>query len=337
MLAPAVEFSGFTHDDWDRVLSLFRPRRPDGRPRAVDRPRGFVVAIHDGQRVRKLIHSRVGRLRLDDIQERWPVGPEELARQHDASWSLIIRAGALETVMEQLGANLRPHHSTTEQWLLFIDLVRYQLLQGGVEMWPARFAGVPLPSPAMVDATLDSVCPVGKSMLIGLFEDDALWSCIALRRGSRGFNLVLGPDSLRPRLGLLSGDFRRDHRHLARAVTDRAGPLSLGCFAEAETFRQLEVDPTPGAWALAVATRDVVLAPVPAGLTVPLGIDAGRAALGALRQMLHTIDPEGTMLASRLEPTVNAIVSVAFGDRSVEELLGFHPLDLLRRLLSRDG
>jgi hypothetical protein len=183
----------------------------------------------------------------------------------------------------------------------------------------------------MIESTIDSVCPRGRSMLVGLFDRDELWTSIALRRGPRGFDLILGPDEIRPRLGLLSGDFRRDHRHLARVVADRIGPLSLGCFAEQETFRRLEVDPTPGAWAMAVAVRDIVLSPAPPGMVVPLGLDAGRAAFSALRSVASRLDPAGV-----LAPTLGLLREVALGDRAVEDVLGFHPLDVLRKLLSRE-
>jgi len=259
------------------------------------------------------------------------VTAEELARRHLASGALCLERDALENVMEELGMRLRREDDLTAQWLTLLSLVQAQLNAGRIQMWPQRLRGMPLPSKPMIDRTLDLVCPRGKTMLIGLFDRDELWSSIALRRGARGIDLVLGPDALRGELGLLSGDFRRDHRHLVRAVSERAGPLSLGCFAEYRTFLDLEVDPTPGAWALAVAVRDVVLHPVPAAMAVPIGIDAGRAAFSALREVAARIDPAGV-----LAPALGAMRDVAFGDRKLEDVLGFNPLELLRRLLSRE-
>lgn len=331
MLAPDVRFEGFTQTDWDRVLELFRPRRPEGKPRDPNRSEGVVVAVHHDGKLRKLLHSRVGRLRLDDLAPDWPLSAEQLAQRHDASWAISMKSGALDAVMERLGSRLRQHHDFTDQWLLLVGALQEQAWEGGLEIWPRRLSGIPVPTRGMIESSLDTVCPRGKTMLIGLFDRDALWTSIALRRGPRGFDLVLGPDALRSRLGLLSGDFRRDHRHLARAVSDLAGPLSLGCFAEYETFRELEVDATPGAWAMAVAVRDVVLSPVPPAMAVPLGLDAGRAAFSALRSVAARIDPAGVLV-----PALGALRDVALGDRRVEEVLGFHPLTLLRKLLARD-
>ena len=332
VLAPDVRFEGFTHDDWRRVLELFRPVRPEGQSRDRERPLGLVVAVHSDGKLRKLLHTKVGRLRLDDLAPDWPIGCEELARRHHASWALKVEAGALDAAMETLGARVRRHHDWTRQWLILLDAVQEQMLSGHIELWPSRLHGIPMPTQPMIDRTLDTVCPSGKTMLVGLFDGAKLWTSIALRRGPRGFELVLGPDEVRPQLGLLSGDFRRDHRHLARAVSDLAGPLSLGLFAEYKTLRALEVDPTPGAWAMAVAVRDVVLSPVPMAMAVPLGLDAGRAALIALRDVAARIDPAGV-----LTPAMGALRDVTLGRRQVEDLLGFNPLEVLRKLLSRDS
>src|SRR5262249_49726324 len=87
--------------------------------------------------------------------------------------------------------------------------------------------------------------------------------------------------------------WRRDYRHLARAIEHRAGPLSFGCYAEVATIRALEVDPSPGAWARAAALRDIILSPLPAPLAIPLGLDAGRAAFQALRAVAGRLPGDG--------------------------------------------
>lgn len=330
MLSPDVRFEGFTSRDWRRVLELFRPLRRDAG-RAADRPQGLVIAVHSHGRLRKLVHSQVGRLRLDDVAADWPLGAAELACRHDAAWAVCLESGSLEAVMEQLGAQARPEDDFVSQCLQLWSLCRQQILAGRIDLWPRRLQGVPVASTRMIEATVDMVCPAGKAMLLGLFDRGELWTSVAVRRGARGIDAIVGPEALRPSLGLLSGDLRRDHRHVVRAAVDLLGPLSFGCFAEQQTFRKLEVDPIPGAWALAVAVRDVVLHPVPAAVALPLGIDAGRAALEALRAVAARLDPAGV-----LSPTLAAIRDVALGDRDIVAVLGFHPLDILRKLLERE-
>lgn len=331
MLAPDVRFEGFACRDWQRVLELFRPLGPQGRPRDPERPQGTVIAVHGRGVLRKLVHSQAGRLRLDDAARDWPLSAEALARRHDASYAVVLESGALEWILEELGARLRREDDLTAQVLTLLTLVREQIERGAIDAWPRRLTGIPIPRAATVERSLDTVCPPGKAMLLGLFDGDELWTSLCLRRSARGFDWVLGPEFVRSELGLLSGDFRRDHRHLVGAVTRRVGPLALACTTDVATFRRLEVDPTPGAWAKAVAVRDVVLYPAPAGMALPLGLDAGRAALRALQTVVARIDPAGV-----LEPALALVREVAASARPLEDSLGFDPLEVLRRLLSRE-
>ncbi|HVY48996.1 MAG TPA: hypothetical protein VHB21_24065 [Minicystis sp.] len=347
MFSADVRFEGFTATDWTRVLSLFRPRRAAGEARDPARPHGGVVAVHKDGRLLKLVHTAVGRLRLDEARAAWPLAVDELARRHDASWAAVLELGALEAIMEGFGAKSRRTDDATTQLLHLVELAQIEVLRRRIELWPRRLRGVPIPSPAVVHGTMDALCPVGKTMLLGAFEAGELWTMVALRRGAGGLDLILGPDEVRADMGLLAGDWRRDHRHLARAVEHRGGPLAFGCYAEVATLRRLEVDPTPGAWARAAAVRDVILAPLPAPLAIPLGLDAGRAAFAALRSAAERLDPLG-VAAPALERLRERIVTASQREPAEGEghergpvadlvaLLGFHPLELLRKLLSRE-
>jgi hypothetical protein len=348
VLSADVRFEGFTATDWTRVLSLFRPRRLGGEHRDPLRPRGGVVAVHAGGALLKLVHTEVGRLRLDDAQRAFPCTAAELAHAHHASWSAILEFGTLEAIMDRFAERTRRGDDITAQTITLLQVAREEALAGRIAIWPGRLRGVPIPSPVMVSGTLDTVCPVGRTMVLGLFEDGELWTSIALRRGPLGFDLVLGPDEVRTDMGLLSGDWRRDYRHLARAVEDRAnaatmgatppnprsGLIALGCYAEVATLRRLEVDPNPGAWARAAALRDVIVVPLPAPLAIPLGIDAGWAAWNALKNVAERIDPVGIVA-----PAMAAVRRAALGgveDGDPKDLRGFHPLELLRKMLSRE-
>jgi hypothetical protein len=331
VLAPDVRFEGFTTTDWVRVLSIFRPRPRAHEERDPDRPRGGVIAVHDRGKLKKLLHTVVGRLRLDEAQLSFPMSARSLAARHHASWAAILSAGVLDDIMDRFAARVRRGDDLTAQTILLLQVAREEATNGRIELWPGRMRGVPIPPASVVHATIDSVCRPGRTMLVGLFEDDELWTCFAMRRGPSGFDLLLGPDEVRADMGLLAGDWRRDHRHLAQAVEQRAGPLSLGCFAEVATMRALLVDPTGGAWARAFAVRDVILSPIPPAIGIPLGIDAGRAALSALRSLTERVDPLGVVV-----PTVRAALGRSGEGEEDKGLFGFHPLEVLRKLISRD-
>lgn len=334
MLSADVRFEGFTATDWTRVLSLFRPRRLGSEQRDPARARGGVIAVHAGGKLLKLVHTEVGRLRLDEAQRLFAgtVRAEALARAHHASWGLVLEAGTLDAIMDRFAERTRRGDEITAQTITLVQVAREELQAGRIDLWPFRLRGVPIPSPAMVRGSLDSVCPVGRTMVVGLFEAGELWTSIALRRGPTGVNLILGPDEIRGDMGLLAGDWRRDYRHLARAIEDRSGELAFGCYAEVATLRKLEVDPNPGAWARAAALRDVILAPLPAPLAIPLGVDAGRAAWGALRVVAERMDKVGVVA-----PALAALRELTSGGRDVKDVFGFHPLELLRKLLSRES
>ena len=154
MLAPDVRFEGFTHQDWTRFLELFEPLRPEGKPRDPDRPQGLVVALHGGGRLLKLLHSKAGRLRLDDVAPDWPISSAELARRHDASWAIKLDAEALVRVMETLGLRLRRQDDHTTQWLVGRG---HALGEGDhVRHHAHAFASEPVPEPAERRDDLDS-------------------------------------------------------------------------------------------------------------------------------------------------------------------------------------
>ena len=332
MLSADVRFEGFTATDWTRFLSLFRPRRPTSELRDPSRPRGGVVAVHEGGRLRKLVHTEVGRLRLDEAQRAFPCTAAALAQSHHASWCAVLAAGTLEAVMDRFAERCRRGDDVVAQSITLAQIIREEASAGHIDLWPGRLRGMPIPSASMVKGSLDSVCPASQTMVVGLFEAGELWTSIALRRGLGGFNLVLGPDEVRGDMGLLAGDWRRDYRHLSRAIEERCGPLALGCYAEVGTLRKLEVDPNPGAWARAAALRDLILSPLPVPLAIPIGVDAGRAAWSALRLVAERIDPIGVV-----SPAMAALRDLTSGDRDVKDVFGFHPLVLLRKLLSRES
>jgi hypothetical protein len=174
-------------------------------------------------------------------------------------------------------------------------------------------------------------------MVLGVFDGGELATCLVLRRRGAGIDKLVGPDELRPEMGLLSGDFRRDHRHLLHAVEQRVAPVAVGCFGELQTFRTLAGVREAGAWARAVAAQDVVVSPWMPALAVPLGVDVGRAALRELRTLAMWVG--ASHLLSRDGPLAKALLGLerpAFVSPDIAQFLGFDPFKLLGRLLSHE-
>jgi len=328
VLTADVRFEGFSPTDWSRLLSMFRVAPPKEHEGGA---RGGLVLIHDG-RIRKALHTRDGR--IDPATIRWPADLADVASEAGVRFVWAFHTGALEELMERFGARVKRGDDGLTHALILFGAFRELLDEGAIASWPRKLKNVPVPTRAVVDRAIDSVCPAGKTMLLALYEDGELWTSLVLRRahGSLArFDSIIGPMQLRREMGFVSGDFRRDYRHLVNAVEALYGPLSIGVHAEVATVRELITNAEAGDWARAVALRDVVLAPLPLVLTVPLSVDATRGALSLAARAAKQIDPLGVV-----QPALQLL------GRALPELPpfsgtspGFSPLALLRKLLER--
>jgi hypothetical protein len=217
-----------------------------------------------------------------------------------------------------------------EQALELGHALRELEAEGLVAMWPKRFADIPLPGPRVIGTALDMLCGDGRAIALGVFRHGELYTGLVARRRGAGFDRIVGPDELRPEMGLLSGDFRRDFRHFVRAAETEVGLLSLGVFGELPTFQMLARDVTPGSFALAVAARDLIISPTSPALAVPLGIDVGRAAFAGLRGLVERLGA-----GAALSPLLGR--AEEFVSRDLSALLGFDPWAALVGLFERDS
>jgi hypothetical protein len=253
----------------------------------------------------------------------------QLAGSYDASWAVELSAGALEELVERFADRLRPRQEYLEQALELARALRELEAEGLVAMWPRRFADIPVPGSRVIGTALDLLCGEGRAMALGVFRHGELYTGLVARRRGLGFDRIVGPDELRSEMGLLSGDFRRDYRHFAAAAERTVAPLAVGAFAELLTFQALAKDPAPGAFALAVAARDLLISPVSPALAVPLGLDVGRAAFAGLRGLAERFGAGGALgpLFGRAEELIS---------RDVSAQLGFDPWAALVGLFERD-
>ncbi len=283
-----MRFEGWDTHDWRELLALFRRLRPPSRAGASP---GGIVAVTEEGRLVKLLSTRSGR--LDPRSEPWPMALSELAERHGARFALRLDLGALEELMERFAARCSPDDDVLVEALAMASIARDLALEGKLAAHPLDLAKLSVPSARVVGRTLLGLCPDGKVVALVVFSEGKLETALALRRRGKGFDLVLGPGPLREGMGLLSGDFRRDHRYVAKALEDTAGELAMGLFLETSMLRRLLADPAPGAWARAVAVRDVVVSPMSAAVMVPLVVDAARGLLDTVRTVSSRYDPTG--------------------------------------------
>jgi hypothetical protein len=321
MFSADIQVLDFTAQDWLRLPDLFRqPGAASVAPAA-----GGILAVRKGDRVVKVVSTLRGRL-----PPPWAghANAEELAREHQGSSALVLSGVALEQLGDRFARRMARGQSFHEHVEAFIAAMRELEREGELELWPTPFSDWPIPTERAFASALDLVCPDGKSVLIGAFDAGELYTALCLRRRGSAFDLVMGPDRLRRDMGLLSGDFLRDYRYLGAAAESRLGPIAVGCYAELDTFRYLASETQPGAWATAVAARDVVLTPVTPGLAVPLGVDAGRAALVFAKGLAERFGMLGGLRsAAALAPALGR--AYAYVQSDVARYLGFDPWRVL--------
>ncbi len=323
MFTPDAQVLDFSAQDWLRLPDLFRAPGPM-TPTA---PSGGILAVREGQRVVKVTSTVRGRLPLPDAGH---ATAASLAQAHAGAFAVVLSTTALEQFGDRFARRLTRGQSFHVQIEALVGAMRELEQEGEVELWPTPFSEWPLPTERAFGNALDLVCPEGKALVIGAFDAGELYTALCLRRRGSAFDVVMGPDRVRRDMGLLSGDFSRDYRYLGAAVEARLGPLAVGCYAELSTFRRLAMEPLPGAWATAVAMRDVVLTPVTAGLAVPLGVDAGRAALSLAKGLLSSFGIfEGLRGSTSLGPRLEKAYALVESD--VRRYLGFDPWRVLTR------
>ena len=324
MITRDVSFEGFTATDWQRLADVFR----GGGRGAEAAGKGGVVAVTTGNRLRKLVHTKRGRLDLKSAE--WPQKLPALAGRYDSNWAVELSTGALEDLVERFSERLRPRQDFLEQGLELGRALRELETEGLVAMWPKRFADIPLPGSRIVSTALDMLCGDGRAVALGVFRHGELYTGLVARRRGLGFDRIVGPDELRPEMGLLSGDFRRDYRHFVAAAERQVGLLSLGVFGELQTFQMLARSAAPGSFALAVAARDLIVSPTSPALALPLGIDVGRAAFAGIRGLAERFGA-----GSALSPLFGR--AEQFVARDLSALLGFDPWSTLVGLFERDS
>lgn len=306
MLHQDVRFEGWDVRDWQRLISALR------RPAAAvspNEPSGGLFVLHDGARLQKLLHTSAGRLPLAGGDAR-PLA--DLCVEHRARWGVSIHDGALDELMERVGARAARTDDLVDQLLSFASTAQRMAVEGAISTYPSDLAALRLPSADWARGALLRLLPDGKVLALGLFEAGDLWTALVLRRRGRTIDLVLGPEELRSRMGLLSGDFRRDYRFLVAAIEELAGPIGTGVFTDLSTFRELFVSPLPGAWARAALVRDVVVVPLTGAALLPILIDALRGAVASAFRLTERFDPTGKIAllsTPQTEPRPGSVLS----------------------------
>lgn len=344
MISRHLRFEGFDARSWTNLLSLFAPGLPDrmgeeasdtdvpetdvGEAKAEPDAGTLVILRADDGRVLKAFHTRRGRVR--DLRYDGPQDLERVAKAYHSQRALELREGVLDELAEAMATRLERSDDYATQWLVVARIIRELTEAGKIHSWPRPVADVPVPTAGMVRRAIDVVLPDEHALVVALWENGAPWTAFALRRRDGAIDLVAGPDMILRWTGPLGGDWRRDHRIVATSVSRAVAPVHVGLFAEARTIRELLRTPDAGAWARAVAVRDIIIHPTPPYVAVALGADAARAVARTTSRWLGGFDALKPLapMAAYLRGRITEVGSVT-------AVLGFDPLRALAHSLAR--
>jgi hypothetical protein len=285
---------GFDTVDWRRLASLFlhsHPTVPTDPPAATTRARRNTIY---------LFTSEVGRPVFAIASGRGVLPPQEVAELDAGDLAATATAqcvdrivalapGALRAFAAHVQARVPASHDVPAQWLALGEALRDVAREGKLRVWPEPTGGA-APIPPVVIPSLDMVLPRERTLLVAAWDGSDVAAAVALRRGAVGLERLVGPDSILSWSGPLSGELPRDHRTMERAVSAMLGPVHLGIFAQSRTLADLVRRPEPGAWARAIALREVLVRPAPPFVHAGVFVDAARAAAQWAGKRLATLE-----------------------------------------------
>ena len=323
MISEDFAFYGFDETSWDRLVSLFLG--PDQQ-----KADGVLVLVIDSERMPvACFHTARGSLDPATLPDVPDLGA--LCRATSSSACIVMRERAIAGIEDYLAEPLDPDQDFVTRFMRFSHILRELGNGNWAQVWPNPLPDLLLAAAPAAKPAIDFLLPNGMSVVLGVFEDGQLYTGAALRRNDGHLDAFAGPLAISKWAGPLGGAWRRDHRVIARAVERELGPIHIGFFMELSTARTLLRGRQAGEWAMAYATREIIVHPLPAYAAAGLGLDVfGGAAQFAL-QALEQMDSE-------------ELVTIAQGfwrgltdGKGLEGLLGFSPAEAISGVLSKVG
>jgi hypothetical protein len=315
-------FFGFDETSWDRLVSLFLGERDE------EGSRGVLVIVVDGQRMPVAsFHTATGS--LDPATLPSVANLAALCDATDAGACIVMRERAMAGIEAYLAEPLDPDQDFATRVMRFAHVLRELGNGNWLRIWPnplpdLLFAAAPAAKPA-----IDLLLPDGHNVVLGVFEDGALWTGAVIRRNGGTLDVFAGPGAMSHWAGPLGGAWHRDHRVLTRAIERELGPIHIGLFMERSTSRTLFTGRQAGQWAIAFAARELIVHPLPAYAAAGLGIDVLSGAAQYAVQALDEMD------AQEIATIAQGFWRGLTDGKGLEGLLGFSPTQAISSALEK--
>ena len=322
MISDDFAFFGFDDASWDRLVSLFLGENGD------DKPRGVLVIVVDADRLPvACFHTASGSLDPTTLPDAPTLA--ELCDATEAGACIVIRERAIADIEDYLAEPLDPDQDFATRVMRFAHVLREFGNGNWLRIWPNPLPDVVLSAAPAAKPAIDFLLPDGHSVVLGVFEEGELWTGAVLRRNAGSFDVLAGPGAISQWAGPLGGAWHRDHRVLTRAIERELGPIHAGLFMELHTAQALLTGRQAGDWAMAFATRGLMVHPLPGYAAAGLGIDVLSGAAQYAIQVLEQMDSE-------------EILDIAQGfwrgltdGKGFQGLLGFSPAQMISGALEK--
>ena len=282
MISEDFAFFGFDETSWDRLVSLVLG---DNEPHGV-----LVVVVNRAAVPIACFHTQRGS--IDPSLLPPPGDLPALCEVAEARACIIMRDRAMGDVESCLAEPLDPHQDFVSRVMRFVHVLRELGNGTWLRVWPNPLPDLLLAAAPSAKPATELLLPDDHSVALGVFEEGELWTAAVLRRRAGDIDVLVGAGAISDWAGPLGGAWRRDHRVLVDAIERELGPIHLGLFMERPTAERLLRDRHGGDWALAFATRELMVHPLPGFAAAGLGFDVVRGAAQIAMQVFEGIDPD---------------------------------------------
>ncbi|MDH3202854.1 MAG: hypothetical protein OEM15_18345 [Myxococcales bacterium] len=318
MISDDFAFFGFDDVSWGRLVSLLLGERGA----ATSKPRGaLVVVVDEGGAPVAAFHTAQGSI---DPASLPPL--DDLGAFCDATAAgacIVMRKRAMPGLARYLADPLDTEQDFVARVMRFARVLR-ELGNGNLlRVWPNPLPDVFLPAAPSAKPAGDVLLPDDHSAILGVFDGAELWTGAVLRRHRGSFDTLAGPQAMSQWTGPLGGAWRRDHRVVVQAVERELGPVHVGLFLELPTARAIFKERQPGAWALAYASRSLIIYPLPGFAAAALGINGLVGLAQAAFQAIEEMDPDE--VARIAEGFWRGLTD----GEGITGLLGFSPVEVI--------
>lgn len=294
------------------LVLLLRGRRPAA---LVELPGGFVAPPAWLARDRDVNAGALRRLR----------------RERNATWAVAVGAAAVGRLDAALSAAFDPRADLLRAALPLLRIVREARQAGELLFSPALLEDLPIPTEAAVRAALDLVLPDDRSAVLYAFGARGVSFAVLAEKRRGEIVRLAGHDALGG-IAVRGAHWKAAVPRILQEAGRRFAPPAVGVFGDEAALRRIVFGSDGTILPRALATRNVILNPLPPWLGVLLGLDTAAKAAGAARSLLRRFDPLG--LADRFDVgrVAEALHQRLGLDNPLARLLGFDPFAVFARL-----